>query len=228
MTLRIEELPDGVRRLTLDRPAAANALNEALHEALVSALDSAARDGTRAVLLEAAGGRVFSGGADLREEFEGLSIDQAKRRRRALLLRTLAALAAFPKPLVAFVQGKAVGAGVMLAMLADELVMAPGASLAMPEAAIGMPSPLGLAVIEARGGRACAFRLVQKGEVIGTEEALRLGLVDAVAEDARPHAARLAAIDPHAFAVNKAWMTTTLRAALPRAAEHAERAHATA
>lgn len=227
MTLRVEELEGGVRRLTLDRPQAANALNEALHDALVAALDDAARDATCAVLLDAAGGRAFSGGADLRESFEGLDIEQAKRRRRALLLRTLASFAGFPKPLVAFVQGKAVGAGVMLALLADVLVMAQGATLSMPEAAIGLPSPLGIAVIEARGGRACAFRLVQKGEVIGAEEALRLGLADAVAEDARPHAARLAAIDAHAFAVNKSWMTTTLRAALPRAAEHAERAHAT-
>ncbi|MGC5198727.1 enoyl-CoA hydratase-related protein, partial [Aphanothece microscopica] len=69
MTLAIDRLDGGVLRLTLDRPQAANALSRAMQDALVATLAEAAGDpATRAVLLTGAGGRVFSAGADLRED----------------------------------------------------------------------------------------------------------------------------------------------------------------
>jgi enoyl-CoA hydratase/carnithine racemase len=233
MTLQREMLADGVLRLTLDRPQAANALNTALHDALVQALADAAADGAvRAVLLTAAGGRVFSAGADLREVFD-LSEQEAKSRRRALLLRTLLALLDFPKPLVALVRGKAVGGGTMLALLADEVVMEAGATLSMPELAIGIPSPIGLAIIAARGGRGAAHRLVQANQPFAAAQAVAAGLADAVAAEAeidaaaQDRAAALGAFDAHGYAVNKSWLNAELRAALLRAAATAEAAHAT-
>lgn len=228
MSLRIEELDGGIRRLTLDRPQAANAMNRALHEALVAALDAAARDGAvRAILLAGAGGRVFSAGADLREDLG----PETRPLRRALLMRSLLAVLDTPKPLIAVIRGKAVGGGAMLALLADEVLMERGASFSMPELGFGLPSPIGAAIIAARGGRRMAHALVQAGETVGAEAALAAGLADSVRDEAEldewalARARRLGAAPQAAFAVNKAWMNATLREALHRAEAHAAEAH---
>jgi enoyl-CoA hydratase/carnithine racemase len=227
MSLLVEDLPEGVRRLTLNRPHAANALDSALHAALVAALAAAARDDSvRALLLAGAGGRVFSAGADLREELG----PDARRLRREMLMRTLLALLDCPKPVVALLRGKAVGAGAMLALLADEVVLADGASFAMPEIGFGMPSPIGAAIIAARGGRGMAHVLVQAGEAVGAEAARAAGLADTVHADAAlddaalARAQRLGAMSPPAYATNKTWLNADLRAVLLRAETHAREA----
>ncbi len=228
MSLLVESLGDGVRRLTFDRPKAANALDRAMHDALVAALHEAARDdAVRAVLLTGAGGRVFSAGADLREDLG----PETRPLRRALLMRSLLAVLDFPKPLLAVVRGKAVGGGAMLALLADEVVMEAGASLSMPELGFGLPSPIGAAIIAARGGRAMAHALVQAGAVIGAEAALAGGLAESVRPEAEldawalARAMALGGAPQAAFAVNKAWMNAPLREALHRAEAHAAAAH---
>jgi len=230
MSLRIEPLSGGVLRLTMDRPRAANALNRELHGALVDALDAAARDASvRAVLLTGAGGRVFSAGADLREDL-GVPAEEARALRRAMLLRTLLAVVDCPRPLIAVVRGKAVGAGAMLALLADEALMEEGAALSLPEIALGMASPIGAAIVAARGGRTMAQALVQAAEAVAAHAALAAHLVVAVHPDAaldaaaEERAARLGAFDPAAYAANKQWLNAPLREALIRAAEHAAKA----
>jgi len=223
MSLRREVLQGGVLRLTLDRPKAANALDGALHAALVAALDEAGRDdAVHAVLLAGAGGRVFSAGADLREELGG----DARRLRREWLLRSFLAVMDFPKPLLAVVAGKAVGGGAMLALLADEVLMGDGALLSMPEIAIGMPSPMGIEIIAARSGRGAAQALVQGGGSMDASAVLAARLADAVHPADRLDAAaiaraqRLGALDARAYAANKAWMNAALRATMLRAADH--------
>jgi enoyl-CoA hydratase/carnithine racemase len=232
MSLAVDRLDGGVLRLTLDRPQAANALSRALQEALVAALaEAAAAATTRAIILTGAGGRVFSGGADLREDL-GLPLPQAKALRRELLLRSLLAVLDCPKPLVALVRGKAVGGGAMLALLADEVLLESGASLAMPEIALAMPSPIGVSIIAARGGRGAAHRLVQANRPMDAAAALAAGLADGVHADAAldaaaaGRAAALGALDGAAFAANKAWLNAPLRHALLQAAAAAEAAHA--
>jgi enoyl-CoA hydratase/carnithine racemase len=224
MSLRREVLEGGVLRLTLDRPKAANALDGALHAALVEALEAAERDAAiRAVLLAGAGGRVFSAGADLREE---LGAD-ARRLRREWLLHSLLAVLDCPKPLLAVIHGKAVGGGAMLALLADEVLMGHGAALSMPEIAIGMPSPLGIEIIARRGGRAAAQALVQGGAPMDATAALAARLADAVHateeldDAALARARQLGALDARAYAANKAWMNAALRVTMQRAADHA-------
>jgi enoyl-CoA hydratase/carnithine racemase len=231
MTLRTEVLEGGALRLTMDRPKVANALNRALQDALVSSLEGAGRDASvRAVLLTGAGGRVFSAGADLREELAE-SPGEARVARRELLLRSLLAVLDCPRPLIAVVRGKAIGAGAMLALLSDEVLMEEGASLSLPEIALGMASPIGVAAVAARGGRAAAQALVQAGEPIGAASAKVAGLADAVHPDATldeaaaERAARLGGFDPAAYAANKSWMNAPLRKALVRAAEHAAGVH---
>jgi enoyl-CoA hydratase/carnithine racemase len=220
---------DGLLRLTLDRPQAANALDSALHGALVAALERAGRDpAVRAVLLGAAGGRVFSAGADLREDLGA----EAGQIRRTLLLRSLLALLDCPRPVVTALRGKAVGAGVMLALLADEVVMEEGASFFMPEIGLGMPSPIGATIVAERGGRQAAHALVQAQRRLAAAEALHWRLADAVHADAEldaaaaARAAALGGLDPRAYAINKSWMNAPLREALGRAAACASAAAA--
>ena len=118
--------------LTLNRPGKANAMSEAMQDELVHQLEQANQDaGVRAVLIDAAGERVFSAGADLKE-FAELDPEVAARRRRELLVRTLVCAIEFRKALVVAVQAKALGAGCMLALLADEVVMADTAEFGMP------------------------------------------------------------------------------------------------
>jgi enoyl-CoA hydratase/carnithine racemase len=224
VTLLVEDLGEGVRRLTLDRPKAANALDSALQGALVAALEEAGRDdAVRAVLLAASGGRVFSAGADLREDLG----PDTKRRRREMLLRTLLALLDVPKPLVAVVRGKAVGGGGMLMLMADEAVMEAGASLSMPEIGHAIPSPIGITILRERGGRAAAQALMQAGETMDAAACLAAGLAAGVHGDAAldeaalARARRLGGFDARTHAANKAWLNAALRADLLRAAARA-------
>jgi enoyl-CoA hydratase/carnithine racemase len=224
MSLLVEDLGEGVRRLTLDRPKAANALSIAMQGALVAALDEAASDpAIRALLLTGAGGRVFSAGADLREDMG----PDTKRIRRETLLRTLLALLDFPKPLLAVVRGKAVGGGGMLMLLADEALMERGASLSMPEIGHAMPSPIGITILRARGGHAPAQALMQGGDSLDAAACHGAGLAASVQDDAAldnaafARALKLGAFDARTYGVNKQWLNAPLRAELVRAAARA-------
>jgi enoyl-CoA hydratase/carnithine racemase len=223
---------DEVLVLTLDRPAAANALDDATHDALVTALAAGAADpAVRAAMLTGAGKRVFSAGADLKEH-AALDPRSAGDRRRAMLVRTLLAVLDFPKPLVAAIQGKAIGGGCMLALLADEVIACEGAVLRMPEIALDMPSPVGFAILTSRCGMPEARRLVQTGEALDAAGALALGLIDMVVDDgalesaALARAKSLAAQPTYAYGANKTWINRAPRHALEAAAAEAERLHA--
>ena len=136
----VSRLEGEVLVLRFNRPAKANALNEALQDALVAALERPA-PAAKAIVLAAEGEKVWSAGADLKE-FAELDKPAAGRKRRALLRRTLLAVANCRLPVVAAVHGKCLGAGAMIALLADELVMAKGAELGLPEIHHGMPTPV--------------------------------------------------------------------------------------
>lgn len=208
--------------LTFNRPAKANALNEALQDALVAKLADP-HLAAKAVVLAAMGERVWSAGADLKE-FSELEPAVAAKRRRALLKRTLEAVARFRKPLVAAVQGKALGAGAMIALLADELVMAKGAQLGLPEIRHGMPTPVGYAIVAARAGMPVARRMVQDGEPVGTELADAVCDAEALRERALERARKLAAHAGHAYETNKAYINAPLLAAIEAAFAAADRA----
>lgn len=215
--------------LTLNRPDKANAMNEAMQEALAGQFAAAsADDAVRAVVLAASGERTFSAGADLKE-FAELERSTASRKRRALLLRTLIAVVDFGKPLVAAVQGKALGAGCMLAVLADEVIAADTAQFGMPEIALGMASPVGVAVVGARGGRRAVQCMVQGGQTLDVQSAYALGLVDEIVATEKlrskslERARSLARLSGPAYAGNKRWMNRELRAALHAAVAEAER-----
>jgi enoyl-CoA hydratase/carnithine racemase len=214
---------------TINRPDAANALNAPVLDALVAALaDGATDDAIRAVVITATGDRVFSAGADLKEYAE-LDRASAGSRRRATLARALLAVVDFPKPLVVALQGKAIGAGCMLSQVADAAIAAEGAELRMPEVALDMPSPLGVAILAWRAGLVAARYLVQTGAPVDAAGALALGMIDAVvardALEAQALERTRAAHGGYAYRVNKAWINRDLRRAMTEATAEAERLH---
>jgi len=210
----LAEKVEGVLVLTLNRPDKANAMNEAMQDALVGQLK-----GSDPVVLTASGSKIFSAGADLKE-FSELDRIVAAKKRRALLKRTLNAILDYPAPFVAAVEGKAIGGGCMLAMLADELVMADAAELSLPEIRHGIPTPVGYAIVERRHGAPLARRMVQAGEVAGAP------LADHVFEDVKAKAierARALAAGGTAFQVNKRFINASMRAALAAAFDEADK-----
>ncbi len=214
--------------LTLNRPGKANAIDTRVHTALREHLAAAARDmDVRALILSAAGERVFSAGADLKE-FAHLTPEESRLRNSAEELRlTLTAVLDFPKPLVCALQGKALGAGCMLALAADEVVAASHASLALPEIELGMPTPLGAAMLAARANLSVVRRMVQQGETLSAAQALAAGLIDAVVEpgdlhdEALARARALARRAGPAYAGNKQWINRGLHSQLVEAAQAA-------
>ncbi len=230
--LRIElDAASGVTVLTIDRPRTANAIDPALSRAVCGALHAAQTDkAQRAVVLTGAGERAFCAGADLGNP--GKLLPQALAEQRAVALSAvLDAMLDFDKPLVVAANGAAVGAGAMLALLADRLVMAEGTRLVFPEIDVGTPTLLGLAIVTDLAGSALAADLVQSGRAMPAEEACARGLATVVPRSeldraAREAAAALAAKPQMAFATNKAWIQDRRREALVRARAETRRTRA--
>lgn len=215
--------------LTLNRPEKANAMNQDMHEALVAALEGAGRDaGIRAVLLCSSGSKVFSAGADLKE-FAELERSVGARKRRELLKHTLYAALDFPKPLLAAVQGRALGGGCMLALLADEVIMADSAELGVPEIRHGIPTPVGIVVLAARGGMSVTRQMVQSGAPIDARHAHAMGFADGLVNfsslqvNSMERARALAALSGPTFQANKQFINAPLKAALEAAFAEADR-----
>lgn len=202
-----------VRWLTLNRPRAANAIDTALADALAAELAAAAADDeAHAVVLTGAGERVFCAGVDIRNG------EQPEARRRNLRTVLWSALE-FPKPLICAVNGVASGGGCMLALLADQRVIADSTWLVLPEIDIGIPTFPGLAILSGLVGDALAADLVLSGRRLSATEAERWSLavsapVAALTETTRGVADALAAKPAETYRLCKAWLNTRRRAAI--------------
>jgi len=193
-------------RLTLHRPSQKNALNTALLAAVAEALAVCAADpALRVVVLTGAEGN-FAAGADITEIEAKTTAEGAADPRKALW----AAIRAFPKPLVAAVDGFALGGGFELALMTDLLVLGPTARVGLPETNLGLiPGAGGGQRLMALAGRARAMRMVLSGEVIDAATAFDWGIASHLAEGpalgfAEPLAARLAGRAPLALMKAKA------------------------
>jgi enoyl-CoA hydratase len=185
VALRIDDLPAAsgglVRLVTLDRPEKRNALDAAHLRLLDEAFAKAAGDERVRALVLQAEGPAFCGGYDLSSPFDALAPD-------GLVVTTMQALRACEVPVVAVVEGPAVGAGLELALSADFRVASEAASFCLPPARLGIAyGPAGLARLAAVVGTARARRMVFTAETVPSREALRIGLVDeVVAPDSEP------------------------------------------
>ena len=179
----LEGVPDGaVAEVVLDRPARLNTLDPAALRALREVFEDLARaDGLRGVLLRGEG-RAFCAGRDI--SGVDAATDDAEAFLRDLVHPVLAAVRAVPVPVVAAVQGAALGIGLGLAASADVVYAGTSAKVGSPFARIGaVLDSGGHALLVDRLGPHRAMDLVVTGELLDGEEAARVGLVSRVVPD---------------------------------------------
>jgi enoyl-CoA hydratase/carnithine racemase len=165
-----------VRTLTLDRPDALNAFNEALYDATAQALFDAAADPTVAVVLLTGNGRAFSAGTDLLEMHQ-LATNPDFERGEHGFLGLLDALVAFPKPLICAVNGLGLGIGATVLGFADLVFMSTTAKLKCPFTSLGVaPEAASSLLFPQLLGRQNAAWMLLSSEWISAAEALEMGL----------------------------------------------------
>ena len=181
--MSVDVARDGaVAVVTIDRPDALNALNvETLTELRDRLLELAADEDARVVVLTGAGEKAFVAGADIKYMSE-LDPDQAKGW-GALGHETGRLLETMPKPTIAAVNGFALGGGCELALACDIRYASSRAKLGQPEINLGIvPGWGGTQRLAHVCGIGVAKELIYTGRTVGAEEALRIGLVNAIAD----------------------------------------------
>ncbi|MDP4024722.1 enoyl-CoA hydratase-related protein [Methylobacterium sp. NEAU 140] len=231
--LQVSDPEPGIRLLTIDRPGRRNALDRATYAALGAALAEADRDaGVRAVVLTGAGG-CFTAGNDI-ADFRDVESKDAATEGDSPGLTFLRALRACAKPVVAAVEGHAVGIGVTLLLHCDLAYAGAGARFRLPFTALGLSPEGGSShLLPLVAGTKRAAELLLLGEPFTAEAAREAGLVNAVVaegaalETALDRARALAALPPASIAATKRALRRGLDAAVDRTlAEEAEVFHA--
>lgn len=181
--------------LVLNRPERRNALNAEMWAAippLMKSLDE--RDDVRAIVIRGAGTEAFAAGADISEFGAARNDAAAAQRYERLNGEAFAAIRGAAKPVVAMVQGFCIGGGLAIALACDLRVADPSAVFALPPARLGLAYPLdGLRDLVAAIGPSAAKEMIFTARRLTAEDALRIGLIDRVAQDVAAETAALAA-----------------------------------
>jgi enoyl-CoA hydratase/carnithine racemase len=217
-----------IATLTVDNPAKLNVLDAAGIAALERTLHKlAADDALRVVILRGAGSRAFIGGADIRAM---AGLDRASARSFITgLHRACQAIRRLPVPVIARIEGYALGAGLEIAASCDLRVAADSAKFGMPEVKVGIPSVIEAALLPRLVGWGRARRLLYTGEIIDAGTAERWGLVERVVAPSELEAAieewaaAILAAGPQAIRLQKAligeWEELSLAEAIERGIE---------
>jgi enoyl-CoA hydratase len=194
--------------LTVNRPDKLNALSQEVRDRMLAHLDAiAADDAIGVVVVTGAGEKAFIAGADI-GEFEGRSpFDQ---REAMASPRIFDAMASYPKPVIAMINGFCLGGGCELAMSCDLRIAAEGARFGQPEIKLGLiPGGGGTQRLPRLAGMGHAMRLILSGDMIPAAEAKEIGLVELVVPGAELRertlelAGRIAAMSPLTLRVAK-------------------------
>jgi len=171
-------LADGVAVLTVDRPGVRNAISPATMDGLEAALDSV--ESAAVLVIRGGGDRAFISGGDLKELAKIRSFDDAVA--MAVRMRRLCdRIATFPAPVIAALNGHALGGGAEVAVAADIRVACDDVTIAFNQSRLAiMPAWGGAERLAGLVGRSQALLLATTGERTGAAEALRIGLVDRV------------------------------------------------
>ena len=200
-TLLVERR-DRVALVTINRPEKRNALNAMVRRELVAALDALRTDpAVRVVVLTGAGDKAFIAGADIAElsklDQAGALLNAGEGQRLTVLIEDLR------KPVIAAINGFALGGGLELAMACSIRIAAEGTKLGQPEVKLGLICGYGgTQRLPQLVGKGRALELLLTGDPIDATEALRIGLVnrvvkrEAVLEEARSIAKRILAASP--------------------------------
>ncbi|WP_068164824.1 enoyl-CoA hydratase/isomerase family protein [Rhodococcus phenolicus] len=172
------ELEQGLAVITIDRPEARNAIAPETMEQLEKALDEA--EGAKALVIRGGGDRAFVSGGDLKELSKLRTVEQAAEMARQM--RTVCdRIAAFPAPVVAALNGHALGGGAEVAVAADIRIAADDIKIGFNQVSLAiMPAWGGAERLSALVGRGRALMLAGSGTVLDASGAERLGLVDRV------------------------------------------------
>jgi enoyl-CoA hydratase/carnithine racemase len=176
-----EQDAQGVRTLTLNRPEAFNALNEAMLAALQAELDAAAADPDLRVLVIAAAGKAFCAGHDLKEMRAEPSLAYYQKL-FAQCTKMMLTVQKLPVPVIAQVQGMATAAGCQLVAMCDLAVAASDARFAVSGVNLGLFCSTPSVALSRNLPRKAAFEMLVTGDFISAHEAQHKGLVNRVAE----------------------------------------------
>lgn len=178
--VKVEHPSAGVALLRIDRPQARNALSEPVRRALVEHLAAFAADPEVRVAVLTGSRDIFAAGADLTELANLGSADMMERREHGYW----DAIAAFPKPLIAAVEGSALGGGCELAMHADIVVVGETARIGQPEVRVGiMPGGGGTQRLPRLVGKHRAMLMLLTGRPVSGSEAVAMGLASRAVPD---------------------------------------------
>ncbi len=221
------EREDRIAIITLNRPGVLNALSQATVDELDAAIDELGADeGVRAIIITGAGEKAFAAGADIKELHALSSATEAAEfigRRHRFLFK----LAKLPKPVIAALNGYALGGGCELALACDIRIAAETARLGQPEINVGMiPGTGGTQRLLRLVGPGMAKYLIMTGDHISAQEALRIGLVEKVVppeklmDEAKALATKLAAKPPMAIALAKQAIAVGMETGLEEGCAH--------
>lgn len=180
--------------LVLNRPDKKNALTLAMWRAIPGLLaDAAASPAVRALVVRGEG-TAFAAGADIAEFADAYATADAARANQEIMRAAMTALEDFPKPTVALIRGACVGGGCGLALACDLRIAAPDSRLGITPAKLGLVYGVDdTRRLVAAVGASRAKDILFTGRLLDAAEALRIGLVDRVAEDPAEETARLVA-----------------------------------
>jgi enoyl-CoA hydratase len=176
---------NGVGYIVIHRPGQRNALSTPTREAIIATLKEWEKDGGVRVVVITGVGKSFAAGADLKEMLERSPEDQ---RKVITPPHVFDAVAGFPGPVIACINGFALGAGGELMMACDLRVAGSKAKMGQPETNLGLiPGAGGTQRLPRLVGYGRAMRMVLTGEILDAEQALQAGLVEEVVEQERLH-----------------------------------------
>jgi enoyl-CoA hydratase/carnithine racemase len=211
MSLRLER--EGVvARLLIDRAAKRNAFTQAMWDRLPDLLGQAMDDAdVRLLVLQSAQPGIFCAGADIGELLERSDDAAWRAANQAAIARAQHELARAPKPVIAFIDGDCVGGGCGLALACDLRVATARARLGITPAKLGLVYPLhDTKLLVDLVGPSQAKRILFTGQLLGVNEALRIGLVDMIAEAPGELIASIAAASSHSARQTKAMIRRIL------------------
>jgi enoyl-CoA hydratase len=220
----VSEAAPGVALVTLNRPQAANAMNTAMGEALLRAWTDLAADASLRAVVMTGEGKAFCAGADLKER-HGMS-DAAWGEQHVMFEAMVRAQLALPVPIIAAVNGAAMGGGCEMVLGCDFAWASPAARFGLPEARLGfIPGLGGPALLVRAVGERAAIELLTTGRYIDADEALSMGLLNricaagALVAEAVALASQIAANAPLAVRALKRLVRTGAALALDQAME---------
>lgn len=203
------DLEDAIAILTLERPEKLNALDLETLKALSRALDDIETDPSIRVLILTGSGKAFSAGGDI-AAWGGMEPQEFGHQWVRFGHRLFERLATLRMPVIAALNGHALGGGLELAGCADIRIAERQAKIGLPETSLGMvPGWSGTQRLVHRFGPQIVRRMVLGGEMFTAEQALTEGIVDAICETgtvmetARAYAARVATRGPAALEISK-------------------------